>query len=66
MGQTRPLFVYFRPFRNTNIVQLTIMEKALMVCLGFEPQDRRMEGADESTELCAVPSLIICKFGFNL
>ena len=40
MGQTRPLFVYFRPFHNTMTIIaqiLTINEiKAQMVCLGFK------------------------------
>ena len=40
MGQTRPLFVYVRPFPNTmtNLVQETMKwKKGVMVCLGFEP-----------------------------
>ena len=36
MGQTRPLFVYFRPFLNTNTVQILSI-KELKVCLGHEP-----------------------------
>ena len=36
MGQSRPLFVYFRSFLITiSIIQI---EKAQMVCLGFEPR----------------------------
>ena len=34
MGQSRPLFVYFRPFRVTIPIQI---EKEQMVCLGFKP-----------------------------
>ena len=52
MGQTRPLFVYFRPFLNTmtNIAQhLTI--KSIDDVLGIRTRDHRMVGADESTEL---------------
>ena len=33
MGQSRPLFVYFRHF----LITISIIEKAQMVCLGFEP-----------------------------
>ena len=38
MGQTRPLFVYFRPLLNsmTNTVQNLIMEKVSTFCLGLE------------------------------
>ena len=35
MGQSQPLFVYFRPFNVTQIKY--ILRKALMVCLGLEP-----------------------------
>ena len=34
MGQSRPLFVYFRSFLITISIQI---EEAYMVCLGFEP-----------------------------
>ena len=37
MGQTRPLFAYFRYFHMTNIAQNTINEKVYMVYLGLEP-----------------------------
>ena len=50
MGQTRPLFVYFRPFLNTmtNILQnLTITEKLRWI----ETRDRRMVGSYKSTAL---------------
>ena len=49
MGQTRPLFVYFRPFLNTmtNIVQhLTI--NSVDGVLGIQTQDCWMVGADKS------------------
>ena len=41
MGQSRPLFVYLRPFHTA--IQLQI-ENVLMLCLGFEPgtQDLRL------------------------
>ena len=56
MGQTRPLFVYFRPFPNTmtNTVQnLTI--KILDVVLGTQTQGAMMVGAAEPTELWRHP-----------
>ena len=37
MGQSRPLFVYCRPFLIT--ISIIKIEKAQMVCLGFEPMD---------------------------
>ena len=39
MGQSRSLFVYFRLFYMTQIKYKLI--KALMVCLGLEPEDGR-------------------------
>ena len=36
MGQTRPIFFYFRPFPITMQIQIK-KSKALMLCLGFEP-----------------------------
>ena len=51
MGQTRPLFVYFRPFLNTmtNIDHLNI--KSIDGVLRIQTRDHRMVGADESNEL---------------
>ena len=52
MGQTLPLFVYFRPFLNTmtNTVQnLTI--KSVDGVLGTQTRGGRMVGTDVSTEL---------------
>ena len=51
MGQTGPHFVYFRPFLNTmtNTVHLTV--KSVDGVLGIRTLDRKMVGADESTEL---------------
>ena len=51
--QTRPLFVYFRPFLNTmtNIVQnLTIIGKSVDGVLWIKTAGCRMAGTDESTE----------------
>ena len=48
MGQSRPLFVYFRPFLIA-IQKLT--EKTLDVVLGNRTWGRRMVAADLSTEL---------------
>ena len=33
IGQSRPLFVYYRPFH----IELKIQIEALILCLGFEP-----------------------------
>ena len=57
MLQTRLLFVYSRPILNTmtNIVQLTLNGKSIDGVLGIRTLDRRMEGADESTELRRFP-----------
>ena len=35
MGQSQPLFDYFRPFLIT--ISILQIDKAQMVCLGFEP-----------------------------
>ena len=51
MGQTRPLFVYFRPFLNamTNIVQ-NLAYKCVDGVHGIETRVRRMVGSDKPTE----------------
>ena len=54
MGQTRPLFVYFRPFLNTtkNMLQnLTINGRRIDGIFEIWTQDRKMVGTDKSTEL---------------
>ena len=53
MGQSRPLFVYFRPFLITiSIIQI---EKSLGGVLGIQTCVRRMAGADKTTELWRLP-----------
>ena len=48
MGQSRPLFVYFRPFPiTTSTIQI---EKSIGGLLGIQTCSRRMVGADETTE----------------
>ena len=52
MGQTRPLFVYFRPFLNSmtiTVQNLTI--KSVDGVLGTRTRGGKMVGADESTEI---------------
>ena len=49
MGQSRPLFVYFRPFPSTT--PMTQNEKSVDGVLGIQTRDRRMVGADKTTEL---------------
>ena len=49
MGQSRPLFVYFRHFLDTiSIIQI---EKSVDGVFGIRTWGRRMIGADETTEL---------------
>ena len=49
MGQSRPLFVYFRHFLDTiSIIQI---EKSVYGVFGIRTWGRRMIGADETTEL---------------
>lgn len=52
MGQTRTLFVYFRPFLNTNFAQnLTLHGISRDGVHGIRTRDRGMVGTDESPEL---------------
>ena len=57
MGQSRPLFVYFRSFLITISIQI---EKSIDGVLGIQTQGRKMVGADETTELWRPPTLCIC------
>ena len=52
MGQSRPLFVYFRPFLVTISIQT---EKSIDGVLGIRIRGRRMVVADETTELWRPP-----------
>ena len=62
MGQSRPLFVYFRDFLNTiSIIQI---EKSVDGVLGIQTWGRRMVGADETTELWRPPWASFCLFLF--
>ena len=55
MGQSRPLFVYFRSFLITiSIIQI---EKSVDGVLGIQTLGRRMVGADKATELWRPPYL---------
>ena len=54
MGQSRPLFVYFRSFRIIISIQI---EKSIDGVLGIRTRGRRMVGADETTELWRPPPL---------
>ena len=67
MGQSRPLFVYFRPFLTISIQ----IEKSMDGVLGIRTRGRRMVGADETTELWRPPKktsslLILTYFPFQL
>ena len=48
MGQSWPLFVYFRSFLVTISIQI---EKSIDGVLGIRTWGRRMVGADKTTEL---------------
>ena len=50
MGQSRPLFVYFRSFL---IIILTQIEKSIDGVLEIRTRGRRMVGADKSHEAMA-------------
>ena len=53
MGQSRPLFVYFRYFLDTiSIIQI---EKSVDGVLGIQTRGRRMAVADETMELWQPP-----------
>ena len=46
LGQPRPLFVYFRPFRNamTNLVySLKLYKISVLIALGIRTRDQRMQ-----------------------
>ena len=55
MGQSRPLFVYFRSFLTISLQN----EKSIDGVLGIRTRGRRMVGADETTELWRPPQLFI-------
>ena len=55
MGQSRPLFVYFRSFLITISIQI---EKSIDGVLGIRTWGRRMVGADETTELWRPPQVV--------
>ena len=57
MGQTRPLFVYFRSFRIILRSNLTINDKCIDGVLGSRTEGGRIEDADESTELWRHPNI---------
>ena len=60
MGQSRPLFIYFRPFHITiSIIQIEI---SLDGAHGIQTSGRRLVGADKTTKLWRPPTLVqICK-----
>ena len=59
MGQSRPLFVYFRSFPVTISTQI---EKSIDGVLGIRTRGRRMVGADETTELWQPPRKNVCLY----
>ena len=57
MGQSRPLFVYFRPFLIPITISIIQIEKSVDGVLGIRTRGRRMVGKDETTELWRHPLL---------
>ena len=53
MGQSRPLFVYFRSFLTISIQ----IEKSIDGVLGIRTQGRSMVGTDETKELWQPPNV---------
>ena len=53
MGQSRPLYVYFRHLLIT--ISITQIEKSIDGVLGIQTRSRLMEGADITTELWRPP-----------
>ena len=55
MGQSRPLFVYFRSFLISITISIIQIEKSVDGVLGIRTQGRRMVGEDKTTELWRHP-----------
>ena len=51
MGQTKPLFAYFRSFHMTNKAQFWLNFQSVDGILGTRTLGAKMVGTDESTEL---------------
>ena len=51
LGQSRPLFVYFRPFPIPITISIIQIEKSIDGVLGIRTWGRSMVGADYTTEL---------------
>ena len=63
MGQSRPLFVYFRPFLIPNINNTNWTKRGL---LGIRTRGRRMVGTDETTELRCPLSYCQCYTTYSI
>ena len=59
MGQSRPLFVYFRRFLIT--ISIIKIEKSLDGVLGIQTRGCRMVGADKTMELWQPPPINILR-----
>ena len=55
MGQSRPLFVYFRSFLIPITISIIQIEKSVDGVLGIRTRGRRMVGEDKTTELWRHP-----------
>ena len=58
MGQSRPLFVYFRSFLIPTTISIIQIEKSVDGVLGIRTRGRRMVDVDDTTELWRHP--IVC------
>ena len=57
MGQSWPLFVYFRSSLITISIQI---EKSIDGVLGIRTRGRRLVGTDKTTELWRPPCIKVC------
>ena len=63
MGQTRPLFVYFRSFHMTKYSTNNVNQKSVDGVLWTQTQGGEMEGSDESTELAPQVIIFLVRLG---
>ena len=57
MGQSRPLFVHFRPFLVT--ISIILIEKSIDGVHGIQTLGRRIVGADETNEATAAAPYLL-------
>ena len=57
MGQSRPLFVYFRSFLIPITISIIQIEKSIDGVHGIQTRGRRIVGKEETTELWRHPKI---------